>query len=121
MFIDCSKQSLKCILLHNGNLFGAVPIGHSVCFHEEHGDAERATELLQYDKHNWVICVDLKMVCFLLGQQRGYTKYPCFLCMWDSRAREKLWVETICIAILPAFRKILVLLVTSKVNYFIKI
>ena len=28
---------------------------------------------------------DLKMVNFLLGQQSGFTKYPCFLCMWDSR------------------------------------
>ena len=34
------------------------------------------------------------MVCFLLGQQRGYTKYPCFLCMWDSRARSKHWIES---------------------------
>ena len=25
------------------------------------------------------------MVNFLLGQQSGFTKYPCFLCMWDSR------------------------------------
>jgi len=27
----------------------------------------------------------------LLGQQGGYTKYPCFLCEWDSRARNKHW------------------------------
>ena len=27
------------------------------------------------------------MVKFLLGQQSGFTKYPCFLCMWDSRDR----------------------------------
>ena len=31
------------------------------------------------------ICVDLKVVNFLLGQQLGFTKYPCFLCMWDTR------------------------------------
>jgi len=94
MFIDSSKRSLKCVLLHNGNLFGAVPIGHWVCLREEYGDVNRVIELLEYDKHNWIICVDLKMVSFLLGQQRGYTKYPCFLCMWDSRARERHWVET---------------------------
>ena len=82
MFIDNSKRSLKCILLHNGNLFGRVLIGHSACLHEEHGDVKRVIELLQYDKHNWIIFVDLKMVCSLLGQQCGYTKYPCFLCMW---------------------------------------
>ena len=27
------------------------------------------------------------MVNFLLRQQSGFTKYPCFLCMWDSRDR----------------------------------
>lgn len=93
LFIDSSKRSLKCVLLHNGNLFGAIPIGHSVSLREEHGDIKTVIELLQYHKHNWIICVDLKMICFLLGQQRGYTKYPCFLCLWDSRAREKHWVE----------------------------
>ena len=29
------------------------------------------------------------MVNFLLGQQEGHTKYPCFLCYWDSRANEE--------------------------------
>lgn len=94
LFIDSSKRSLKCVLLHNGNLFGAVPIGHSVCLHEEYEDIKRVIDLLQYNMHKWIICVDLKMVCFLLGQQRGYTKYPCFLCMWDSRAREKHWLQS---------------------------
>ena len=31
------------------------------------------------------------MVNVLLGQQGGYTKYPCFLCLWDSRAKDKHW------------------------------
>lgn len=94
LFIDSSKRSLKCVLLHNGNVFGSVPIGHSVCLREEYEDIKRVIDLLQYHMHQWIICVDLKMVCFLLGQQRGYTKYPCFLCMWDSRAREKHWVQS---------------------------
>ena len=29
------------------------------------------------------------MVNFLLGQQSGFTKYPCFLCVWDSRDRSQ--------------------------------
>ena len=33
------------------------------------------------------------MVNFLLGQQGDYTKYPCFLCYWDSRANEEHWVR----------------------------
>ena len=27
LFIDSSKRSLKCVLLHNGNLYGSVPLG----------------------------------------------------------------------------------------------
>ena len=36
-------------------------------------------------QHKWFICADLKMVNFLLGQQSGFTKYPYFLFIWDSR------------------------------------
>lgn len=30
----------------------------------------------------------------LLGQQAGYNKYPCFLCLWDRRAREQHWSKS---------------------------
>ena len=50
-------------------------------------------EKLNYCDHQWLICVDLKMVNFLLGHQSGYTKYPCFICLWDSRARSDHWVK----------------------------
>lgn len=93
LFLDSSKRSLKCVLLHNGNIYGAVPIGHSVHLREEYNDIKSMINLLKYSDHNWIICVDLKMVNFLLGQQRGFTKYPCYLCMWDSRAREKHWTQ----------------------------
>jgi hypothetical protein len=29
----------------------------------------------------------------LLGQQAGYTKYTCFMCEWDSRARSQHWEQ----------------------------
>ena len=29
----------------------------------------------------------------VLGLQGGYTKYPCFLCMWDSRADEQHYIK----------------------------
>jgi len=31
------------------------------------------------------------MVNLLLGQQGDYVKYPCFLCLWDSRADNQHW------------------------------
>ncbi|CAH1110019.1 unnamed protein product [Psylliodes chrysocephalus] len=33
------------------------------------------------------------MVNILLGQQSGYTKFPCFICLWDSRAKQEHWVR----------------------------
>ncbi|KAI6652425.1 hypothetical protein LOD99_7439 [Oopsacas minuta] len=33
------------------------------------------------------------MVNFLLGQQSGFTKYPCFLCYWYSRDRNQHWIR----------------------------
>ena len=29
----------------------------------------------------------------LLGQQSGFTKYPCFMCEWDSRDRINQWIK----------------------------
>ena len=30
LYLDSANQSLKCVLLHNGNLYGGFPVGHSV-------------------------------------------------------------------------------------------
>ncbi|ESO01734.1 hypothetical protein HELRODRAFT_174719 [Helobdella robusta] len=87
LFIDSSKRSLKCVLLHNGNQFASVPLAHSTKLKEKYEAVKYVLEMIRYDQHKWVICVDLKMVNFLLGQQSGFTKYPGFLCMWDSRDR----------------------------------
>ena len=61
MFIDSSKLSLMFVLLSNG-IYLVQSILGILCLCEEHKDVKRAFELLQYDKHNWIICVDLKMV-----------------------------------------------------------
>ena len=93
LFIGNSKRSLKCVLLHKGNKFACVPIGHSVVVKEHYVNVKMVLNKLGYSEHNWAICVDFKMVNFLLGQQGGYTKYPCFLCYWDSLARTQHWVK----------------------------
>lgn len=33
------------------------------------------------------------MINLILGQQSGHTKFPCFLCEWDSRARNQHYVK----------------------------
>ena len=72
------------VLLHNRNMYGCIPIGHSVTMKEEYGNIKLILERLKYGDYQWLICVDLKIVNFLSGQQGAYTKYPCFLCYRDS-------------------------------------
>ena len=68
LFIDSSKKSLKCMLFHNGNLLGAIPIGHSVYLKKKQEHIKVALDLLKYDNYKWVIYADLEMVNYLLWQ-----------------------------------------------------
>ena len=72
LFIDTSKQSLKCVLLHNGNQFASVPIAHLTTLKEKYEVVKYVLEKIVYDQHKWFICVDLKIVNFLLGQQTSF-------------------------------------------------
>ena len=90
-FIDSSKQSLKCVLLHNASTYAGVPIGHSVTLKESYSIVQMILQKLCCNEHKWAICLVLKMINILLGQQAGYVKYLCFLCLWDSRADDQHW------------------------------
>ena len=87
------KKSFKCVLLNNRNKLAGVPVGHSVVLKEYYHTIKMVLEKLCYSVHNWMICVDFKMANFLLGQQSGYTKYPCFLCYWESQAMDQHWMK----------------------------
>ncbi|GFW45865.1 uncharacterized protein TNCV_4495851 [Trichonephila clavipes] len=93
LFIDSSKRSLKAVLLHNGNRYASVPVGHSVHLKECYENLEFILNKLSYSDHKWTICGDLKVISMLLGQQSGYTKFPFFLCEWDSRDRKQHYVK----------------------------
>ena len=43
--------------------------------------------------YTWKICADLKVIALLLGLQLGYTKFPCFLCEWESRDKAHHYVK----------------------------
>ena len=88
LFIDSSVRSLKAVLLHNGNTYASIPIAHSTKLKEEYETIKYVLKKIKYEEHNWQICGDLKIITMMLGQQSGYTKYPCFKCLWDSRDRE---------------------------------
>jgi hypothetical protein len=93
LFIDSSKRSLKTVLLHNGSKYASVPLGHSVFLKESYENLALILTNLKYKEHGWTICGDLKVISMLLGQQAGYTKYPCFLCEWDSRDKKNHWIK----------------------------
>jgi len=96
LFIDSSKRSMKAVLLFNGNAIASLPVAHSVTLKETYENVKLLLTSLNYNKHNWLICGDLKIIAMILGLQGGYSKFPCFLCLWDSRAdsehyTRKLW------------------------------
>ncbi|GFX49455.1 uncharacterized protein TNCV_3342331 [Trichonephila clavipes] len=93
LFIDSSKRSLKAVLLHNGDRYASVPVGLSVHLKECYENLEFILNKLSYSDHKWTICSDLKVISMLLGQQSGYTKFPCFLCEWDSHDRKQHYVK----------------------------
>ena len=43
-------------------------------------------EVIKYSEYQWSFGGDLKVMGLLMGMQAGFTKYCCFLCLWDSRA-----------------------------------
>ena len=51
LFIDISKRSLRSVHLHNGNLYGSIPIGHSVAVKENNEAVKKVLELIYYDDH----------------------------------------------------------------------
>lgn len=81
------------VLLHNGNQYASLPVGHSVHLVESYENLALILEKIDYQNHKWVVCGDLKVLSLLLGQQRGYTKFPCFLCEWDSRNKDLHWIR----------------------------
>ena len=83
LFIDTPNGSLKAVLLHNGNSFSSIPIGHPV---QMNGTQNRMDHLLSAVNYKRLSCEDLKVVGLVLGIQGGYTSYPCFLSLWGSQA-----------------------------------
>ncbi|GFY08761.1 cyclin-Y-like protein 1 [Trichonephila clavipes] len=55
-FINLSKKSLKAVLLHNGNRYASVPVGHSVHLKECYENLEFILNKLSYSDHKRTIC-----------------------------------------------------------------
>ncbi|GBL90787.1 hypothetical protein AVEN_215528-1 [Araneus ventricosus] len=95
LFIDSSNVSLKAVLLHNGNKHPSIPVGYAVRMKETYETLKHILSSVEYSKHSWHICTDLKVIAVLVGLQAGYTKFCCFLCQWDSRVRKKHYIKKV--------------------------
>ena len=89
LFVDSSKESMKAVLLHNGNILPSVPVAYSTTLKENYITLQLILDRINYNTSRWLVCIDLKVVAILAGLQLGYTKYCCFLCLWDPRAHNK--------------------------------
>ena len=88
LFIDSSKRSMKCVLLHNGNKLAFIPIGHSIQMKETYENIKTILDRIKYVEHEWIICGDLNILSCFSGNKVGTQKNPCFLCLWDSKAKQ---------------------------------
>ena len=70
-------------------MYAPLPLAHSTVLKEEYCNIEKVLNKIKYSEHEWLICGDLKILSMILAQQSGFTKYPCYLCMFDSRDRAK--------------------------------
>ena len=94
LFIDSSKQSLKAVLLYNGNVYPSIPIAHSVRMKKDREPVKILLELIRYNNHIWDVCGDFNTTAFLLGLQGGYAKHSCFLCGIAERMSSTTWSKT---------------------------
>ena len=79
--------------MHNGNEYASVPVGYSVHLKEVYENIDFILNKLSYSDHEWTVCGDLKIIAMLLGQKKGCTKFPRFLCEWDSRSRKQHYIK----------------------------
>ena len=93
LFIDSSKLSLKAVLLHNKNMLPSIPVGYAAHMKETYENMKNLLQCINYEQYCWQLCGDFKVIAILLGLHPGYTKYCCFLCEWDSRARHEHYLK----------------------------
>lgn len=69
LFIDSFKSSLKAVLLHQTNSKPSVPVASSVEMKETYDSLKTILQEVDYNKHRWKLCCDLKVVAILPGLQ----------------------------------------------------
>jgi hypothetical protein len=73
LFVDSAKLSLKAVL-HNGNKHPSILTAYAVHMKETSKHMKNVPDKINYNKHCWNVCCDLKIIALLLRMQLGYTK-----------------------------------------------
>ena len=53
LFLDAAKESIKAVLLHNGNTLPSVPTAHSTTMKESYENLRTILMSIQYNDHKW--------------------------------------------------------------------
>ena len=81
------------VFLHNGNSFFFIYPYRGFSTNERNSQQRGSFAVtVNYQEHNWLSCGDL-VVRLVQDLQGGYKKYPCFMCLWDSRADDVHYVR----------------------------
>ena len=67
-------------------VYPSIPLACLLQMKEDYENVKQLFIKINYAQFKWYVCGDFKMLGFLLDLQGGYTKYSCFLCLWNSRA-----------------------------------
>ncbi len=63
----------------------SIPLAHSVKVKDEYNSVKILPHALKYEDYGWEVIGDFKTMAFLIGLQGSFTKFPCYLYIWDSR------------------------------------
>lgn len=85
---NCIASSVPSSSQYNITRTKPTSRGKSLHFHlfeKSYEVMQNILHLVEYEKHQWRVCCDLKVVALLCDMQTGYTKNMCFLCFWETR------------------------------------
>lgn len=88
LFLDGSSKSLKVVLLHNENTLPSIPIAYCKGLPEKYESMQYILNLIQYEKYQWDVIVDFKLINILVGLMGAASKHPCVYCLWDSKYKK---------------------------------
>lgn len=86
LFVDSNKTSLKAVLLYKDKSVQPVPLAYNTEKHETYSNLKVLLDYIQYEKFQWRVCADMKVVATIMGlPPSGWPRNMCFICLWDTR------------------------------------